>query len=399
MEGNKKINIKNIIIMCGAFISYTVGAGFASGNEVLQFFGSWGDKSVIAVSAGLIVTAIYCVCLCLVGRCIDLKKQSDIYIYFGGKGLGRLFQLTVFIFLMGNVIMMFSGAGSLLQQQWGFPQWVGAALMGIVAAVIVIGGLNTVESVLGNAGIIILIYVVIFGIISVIQPGASLGQAAGAEEAVKAGKIFQANVWAVPPFSIIPGLSELNTSWLEGIIYGSVCLVSGFPFYLSLGRRCSKHEAPIAGIAVAVSFYLCVSVSLVMMLLNFNALTNPLTEEMYAIPVLAVINSMWPSGSWTYVLIIFTGIFTSEAGYLWAVNDMFFKGKEKTLKSRGFVVGLIIFGVFFGSRIPLSMFFQYLHPFTGMIGFLMVVSILVKTIKVMKEHKLGKEMKGAEIGC
>ena len=58
------------------------------------------------------------------------------------------------------------------------------------------------------------------------------------------------------------------------------------------------------------------------MLLNFDSLTNPVTGEMYPIPVLAVINKMWPAGSWTYVLIIFVGIFTSEAGYLWSLNDV-----------------------------------------------------------------------------
>lgn len=34
---NNKFNIVSAAVIAGAFISYTVGSGFASGNEVLQF--------------------------------------------------------------------------------------------------------------------------------------------------------------------------------------------------------------------------------------------------------------------------------------------------------------------------------------------------------------------------
>ena len=390
---NNSFSLNKVIALCGAFISFTVGAGFASGNEILQFFGSWGDQCVVAYICALATTIIYCVCFCLIGRDIPETKQADIYQYFGGKIVGRLFQLTVFVFLIGNVIMMFSGAGSLFQQQWGLPQWVGSVALGLVAAVIVLNGLKTVENVLGKAGIVLLVYVLVFGILSFLNPDASFAQVAGAEEAVAAGHIMRANLFAVPPFSLIPGIDAYNSPWLEGVIYGALCICSGFPFYLNLGRSTSKKEAPLTGVAMPVSLYICVGVSLMMMLLNFDSLTNPVTGEMYPIPVLAVINKMWPAGSWTYVLIIFVGIFTSEAGYLWSLNDMFFKGREKTRASRLFVVALIVIGVFFGSRIPLSLFFQYLHPFIGLMGSFMVIAILIKTVRVM----IGRKKAAAEV--
>ena len=47
---NNKFNIVSAAVIAGAFISYTVGSGFASGNEVLQFFGSWGmPASILAI--------------------------------------------------------------------------------------------------------------------------------------------------------------------------------------------------------------------------------------------------------------------------------------------------------------------------------------------------------------
>lgn len=40
----EKINVKGMFLTAGALVSFNVGAGFASGNELLQFFGSWGKE-------------------------------------------------------------------------------------------------------------------------------------------------------------------------------------------------------------------------------------------------------------------------------------------------------------------------------------------------------------------
>lgn len=76
---NKDSNFdwKVIFGSMGAFISYTVGAGFASGNEVMQFIGSWGVKgAIIASLAGFIVAAIYTVCFYKVVRRFSLKRHQ-----------------------------------------------------------------------------------------------------------------------------------------------------------------------------------------------------------------------------------------------------------------------------------------------------------------------------------
>ena len=70
-----KINIKTILLTAGAFVSFNVGAGFASGNELLQFFGSWGGGTVAAVLAGFVTTVIYCVCLFYVGQSVNFGSS------------------------------------------------------------------------------------------------------------------------------------------------------------------------------------------------------------------------------------------------------------------------------------------------------------------------------------
>lgn len=39
---NDKMNWKNVLTIGGAYTAYCIGAGFASGQETLQYYASWG---------------------------------------------------------------------------------------------------------------------------------------------------------------------------------------------------------------------------------------------------------------------------------------------------------------------------------------------------------------------
>ncbi len=390
IKSEKTFNIKTIFVLTGAFISFTIGAGFASGNEVLQFFGSWGfPNSLLSVIGAAVVTGIYCVCLYRAGQYVQFEKTSECYTFFGGKYLGKFFHAYVFVNVTGVFMLMFSGAGTLLNQHFGIPQWIGAVIMGIFAGVVVIGGFKTVENVLGSAGIIILAYTVIFGIISLVSPDSSFDQAAQADQMVATGQIWQANLFELPPLSFIPGLTDMNNALIEGILYGAICIVSGFPFMVKLGKSTkTKLEATASGIATSVGFYACVAFVLVILLSNFNYLVNPETNQMYEFPTLAAIDHFWPAGSWTYVLIIFVGIFTTVSGYLWVITDMFFPGQERTKKSNICVLVLVVFGIALGGVLPFSVIVNYLFPISGVVGLIMTVAVLVKTIKGYDKEKI-----------
>lgn len=386
----KSISWGSILLTAGAFISYTVGSGFASGNEVLQFYGSWGFPGAIFAMLGGITTAVlYCVCLFWIGRQVDLDKPSDLYFFFGGKALGWFFQIFVYVFILGCYMLMFSGAGNLLQQQFGIPKWIGAVVLGVISLVVILGGLKTIENVLGCAGIVILGYAFIFSIVSLLNPGSGIAQSASITAAVENGQVWQANFFGMFPLSLIPGLSALNGPAVEGGLYATMCLVSGFPFYFMLGKRSkSGKEAVISGCVTAVAFYACVGLTLLIMLLNGGSLINPATNKMFEFPLVAAINSLWPSGSWTYVVIIFIGIFTTTTGYLWVINDLLFPGSEKlTGKGRTLIIILLLMGIALGGIIPFSALINIMFPLSGLVGLIIVVSVIVKVIEAKKQIK------------
>lgn len=73
--------------------------------------------------------------------------------------------------------------------------------MGIVTFVSLLGGLKSLEKVLGSIGVFIIIYLVVFGVIALATTTPDLDNIYGAKEAVAAGEIMQINLFALPPFS------------------------------------------------------------------------------------------------------------------------------------------------------------------------------------------------------
>lgn len=61
-ENNKSMRIKTALVIAGAYISYSIGAGFGSGVELMQFFGVHGARGFL----GLAVTATLAIALVFV---------------------------------------------------------------------------------------------------------------------------------------------------------------------------------------------------------------------------------------------------------------------------------------------------------------------------------------------
>jgi uncharacterized membrane protein YkvI len=377
-----------LFVVAGAYASYTIGAGFASGNEVLQFFGSWGPQGAIAaIIAGLIMNAYFCASGYRTGQSHDFKASRDVYTYYCGKYVGWVFDIFVILFVLGIFATMFSGAGSMVNQFTGAPQLVGSIVIGAISAVVVFGGLKTVENVLGYAGIIIIIYVVVFGFISLFNPGSSIDQSEGIIEAVADGQVWQANMFELFPLNVIPGAADLNSPIFAGICYAGVCLIVSVPFLVNLGKSTKNSgEALFSGVFSSIFFYAGCALVCVTLLMNFSAVINPGTNEMYPIPTLATITHLFPQIAWTFMVVIIAGIFTTITGYLWLLTDRVFPG-EPSAKSRILTAALMVLGVILGSVLPFSQLVNFLYPLSGIAGIVLVIFMVVKDIRVSMEKK------------
>ncbi len=138
MSSNKLIPLKVAFTYLGTII----GAGFASGQEILKFFGVFGKAGV----GGCLVAGIF---FSIIGALIinkaRQKKMRSYYDYlnylFPGKFIGVI-DIIIGIFLFMGLTVMLIGGGSLFSQQWGFPLWVGFFLTALILVIVLIKDLE-----------------------------------------------------------------------------------------------------------------------------------------------------------------------------------------------------------------------------------------------------------------
>ncbi|MCU6747999.1 hypothetical protein OCV51_10100 [Faecalicatena acetigenes] len=400
MEKKKNaVSFMTVVTITGAVISYRIGAGFASGNECIQIFGSWGEDVGWAVLGAVLVLLLGAVGVYLLSYELQFDGSDDGYRAVGGKGFGKFVQIFTGIMLLLNFLTMFAGAGSLLNQQYGLPNWVGSTLAGVVTFISLLGGLKSLEKVLGSIGIIILVYLLVFGVVTLFTTEPNFDNIYGAKAAVEAGEIMQVNLFSLPPFSWIPGLAEHNNAFINGVVYGAEANFCSFPFLIMLAKRCkSKKEAVVCGLAGDLGYMFCVCVSLVVLMFNFDSIMNPVTYEMNPFPTLAAVTKLIPILAWTYAILCFLGVFTTISGYLFAVDEMVFKENITSRNSKIFQIGMIVIGILLGGVLPFSNMINVLLPVRGVVGILLIVLVFAALARVKKKSAV-KEVEAEGIEC
>ncbi|MDF3000175.1 MAG: hypothetical protein K0Q48_294 [Bacillota bacterium] len=372
MEKNQTVNFKSMLMVGGAYASYTIGAGFATGQEVLQFFGGWGNPAnYLAIIVSMVMTVYFTISCYRTGQEKQFENPSECYRYYCGKYVGYFFDWFCLVIVFGIAIAMFAGCGSTINQYFGVPIYVGAVLLGVAAAGTVMLGLKRVVEVLGFLGVVIIVYVVAIGIYASASSPVGLSESmSNLPSYVSEGKVLRAGVFG----TYHPVLSAL--------FYGGLCLIVSIPFLISLGKQtANQKEAVVSGVFSGIFFHAGVLLVLIAILLNIDWII----ESGAQIPLLAAMQHMLPSLSWTFAIILILGIFTTITGYLWLISGRF--AEDKSTRSRIITAAVTVAGVFGGTFIPFNQIINILYPISGLVGCAFILFIIVKDVKLYTEKK------------
>lgn len=103
MEKNKSdFSWKTLLSVGGAFAAYHIGSGFASGQEVRQFFGSWGGAwAFITPLIPMVLIFIYAVSTFRSGMLQSFENPSDAYAWYCGKWVSKFMDIFSIIMIAG----------------------------------------------------------------------------------------------------------------------------------------------------------------------------------------------------------------------------------------------------------------------------------------------------------
>ncbi|NLJ51705.1 MAG: hypothetical protein GX342_06065 [Alcaligenaceae bacterium] len=354
---NQKVDFKNVIKMAGAFAAYLIGSGFATGQETLQFFASYGIQGLWGVLIIAILFAIFGFVVMVKGHQLQLALPSQIFHYYTGPVLGRLIEFFTLIFVVGIVVIMISGSGALVEEHFKLPSEVGFIGMGVLCALTVLLGLNRLVDIIGAIGPVIVVFTVVIGGWIFFRDLSLLGEQ--------------------PIYDVMPDKAyEIRPAanvFISAILFFSYNILAGAVFYTQLGKEAnSAKEAGIAGVLGGLALAVAVLFMVISMLSNYELIIGT------QVPNLLLGNTISPVVAFLFAIVIMLGVYSTAAPMYWLVKNELMRFLPNSVDK----LTTIILGVLFmaGGSLPFGTLIGTIYPFAGYIGMAVVLAILSRTV-------------------
>ena len=101
MGSAEKVSWKRVLILAGAIIAFTIGSGFATGQEIIQYYTAYGVKGLLVILVFLVAFLYYNFNFAKAGAEQKFEKGNDVYKHFCGKYVGTFcdYYSTLFCYM------------------------------------------------------------------------------------------------------------------------------------------------------------------------------------------------------------------------------------------------------------------------------------------------------------
>ncbi len=351
-KGSKLIKEISVFKIAATYIGTVVGAGFASGQEVLQFFGYFGINGFLALIMTTFIFGFYGFIILKLGLKYRASSHLQVIKYVGGRWLGLMIDIVITFFLFGALTAMVAGAGAILYEQFGVPSLLGNIIM-IAAA------LGT--TLLGIRGVI--------SAISFVVPLLLTG-------------VFSLTIFTV--FNKLPiSLSQLQLPvtgqppvphwFLSAFVYASYNLVIAVAVLAPLGAEVQDEKKLKKG-----SVWGGLGLGLGAGAILFALLLNMPDAAGFEIPMIFIAGQFATGVQLLYSGILLAEVYTTAIGNLYGFVVRF--TDPGTVKYKwGVIITSIIALV--ASQFGFTNLVRYLYPVVGYAGLFMIGGLTVGYIK------------------
>lgn len=359
-------NLLSILSLCGACISFYIGAGFSTMQEVVQYEASYGSLFPVVIFVAATIYVYTNISFATNGNRLNLNRGGDIYeVYCSilGKRLGSLvakfFDYFSSLFCYMSFVVMCGGASSTMAQQWGFPIYFGAVILTIGVICTVVWGLGGILKTLGKVGPVIIVMILFVSIFN----------------AITGIDALYLNMAAVDTGKYLSDMKQVGDGnpVLSGVSYGGFVILWFAAFLAEIGSKNKLNEVNY-GMLLSTLFIFGTAAICCCALIGHIDVTAEAD-----IPALVLAKQISPMLAQIFAFIICLGIYTSAVPLLWtAVRKIAQEG------TRGYrIISVIggIFGCFIACFVPYKGLINVIYGLNGYLGFILVFFMLVYDLK------------------
>lgn len=353
----QKYNIGQVITYAGAFIALLIGSGFATGQEILQFFSSYRLYGLIGIMICFGLFTFAGLSFLNDGYYSKFEKPNQIYKLMCGNKIGVVVDYYAIFFIFLSYTVMIAGAQATAVQHFNAPKYVGGAIMAAVVILVVMLGLGKIVDVIGKIGPVIAIMAIVIGLISIFMNMGNLQSSLDLmEKLVNSGEIKVAS----KNFFLAAGsYVGFNMIWLVA-------------FLAEVGNKAKSLKDAEAGVFVGSTGF---SVSIFIMSIAIILSIPDLYDSQ--IPVLVLAGKIHPVLATVFSIFIMLGIFTTSVPLLWTVTGRFFDEGTKKYKLFTLIAGIV--GAIIGLTLKFDSLVNIVYVVNGYIGMVLLAWMIIRS--------------------
>ena len=342
--------MSDVLKISAVFIGTIIGAGLASGQEILQFFSLYGKTSFIGIAICCILYVLFSCIIVYLCYKHKFKSYNDMVIFVLGEKFGRVTDifLTFFIFA-GNTIMI-SGGGAMLNEFLGVNKAIGILLMGILSFLVT--SFSTKGLVITNVIVVPLstLMILLVGIFTIKQNPDSINHI------------------------ITSTLPQSKDSFLiSAILYASFNLILATGVICPMTSEIKSMKKFILGCVLGGVVLTILAVSV-----NFSILTYYPGSFYSEIPTLHISKNFGAVFVVILMVMIWLEMFSTEISNLYSLGKRMESSFNMSYTTCVLIIILVSIPVSF---LGFSNLIRILYPPFGAVSFVFIVGCLIKTIK------------------
>ncbi|MEH7378699.1 YkvI family membrane protein [Neobacillus drentensis] len=331
--------------IAAVYVGTVVGAGFATGKEIVEFFSRFGFFGLISIlMSGYLFISLGSKLMRMAAH-IDAKSYQEFNEYLFGKWPGRVINVFMLFMLLGVSAVMLSGAGAIFEEQLNLPKAVGVFLTIFLSFLVMLVGTKGLFAVNTFVVPVMITFSIILMFYSIQMPN-FLNQLLFVPHSDDGWKSV------IAPFSYV----ALNLGLSQAVLVPIATEVKD--------DWTIKWGGILGGAALTV----------ILIAGHFTLIMLPNLEQ-YNIPMAIVMKNLAPFFYWIFVLVIYGEIFTSVIGNVFGLDRQL---KQYLPIPTMVSVTLIFIVSYLISLVNYGTLLSYLYPLFGYICMIFFILLWMK---------------------
>jgi uncharacterized membrane protein YkvI len=291
-----------------------IGAGFASGQELMQFFAAYGRLGLAGVVLSGLMFALLGHLIMAYGRRMHASSYQELVYHSCGSKLGFCLDALITLLLFSILTIMLAGTGTLCQQTLGYPYLAGLLLLSLAAGCTVLKGMKGLTSVSLLATPLLVLSTMAVSLYSLYYHGMTVDLPNGR--------------WL--------SLQPAPHWFIASLLYVSYNLTLGMTVLAPLGSLVPSRQARLWGSIIGgMLLAMLAAVITLVLLIHDPAITS------YEIPLLYIAGQQHTGCTIAFLGMFFTAMYTTAAAALYGCSTKLKTVTGLSLKSCIVIVLLV----------------------------------------------------------